>query len=284
MNLMELLNNIQVKDWETEKFISVSYFFPEFCILFTMGKIRIKDIKLENVFRNIICNIVIFVMVFGMIFAGKRINDGSMISVSNSEYKGTLYAGDRSSKKISLMINVYWGDEFVEQFLDIFDKYGIKTTFFVGGTWVSSNPELLKKIFDKGHEIGSHGYSHKEQGKLGYETNYEEISKCHSLVSKTIGINMELFAPPGGSYNANTVKAASDLGYKTIMWTRDTIDWRDHDADLIYNRAVTSMHGGDLILMHPTACTVQAIEKVIEFAIAHELTVTTVSDVLDLKC
>ena len=47
------------------------------------------------------------------------------------------------------------------------------------------------------------------------------------------------------------------------MWTRDTIDWRDHDTSVIFNRAVTNLCGGDLILMHPTKNTAEALENII---------------------
>ena len=53
------------------------------------------------------------------------------------------------------------------------------------------------------------------------------------------------------------------MGYKTIMWTRDTIDWRDQNEDLIFKRAVTNLCGGDLVLMHPTLCTAAVFEKII---------------------
>lgn len=249
-----------------------------------MGKFEFKNYKLESIFRNIISNIVIIAILCSMFFYSFKTENYETLSVNNSEYNGTIYAGDKNSNKVSLMINVYWGTEFVEKFLYIFDKYQIKTTFFIGGTWASSNAELLKKIYNSGHEIASHGNTHKEHGKFGYDINFEEISKCHKIVKDILGIDMELFAPPGGSYNKNTIKAANDLGYKTIMWTRDTIDWRDHDTNLIYNRAVTLMTGGDLILMHPTENTIQATEKIIEYAINHNLKPTTVSDTLGLNC
>lgn len=239
--------------------------------------------KKEKFFANFVCNFVIAALVLAIVLSCGFTNQNRIVATySNSEYKGTIYAGDKNSNKVSLMVNVYWGDEYLEKMLDTFKKYGIKTTFFVGGTWVNESERLLKRIFDEGHEIGSHGYSHKEHGKLSYEGNYKEIKSCHDTVLEKIGISMELFAPPGGSYNENTTMAAKNLGYHTIMWTRDTIDWRDKDENLIFNRAVTNMSGGDLILMHPTACTAAALERIIEYANGHGLKISTVSDALGL--
>ena len=94
---------------------------------------------------------------------------------------------------------------------------------------------------------------------------------------------MALFSPPGGSYNNHTTKAATSLGYKTIMWTRDTIDWRDKNSQLIFNRATTNMCGGDLILAHPTECTAMALQGIIDHAKATGLKLTTVSETLGFE-
>ncbi len=198
----------------------------------------------------------------------------------NNVINGCVYAGNTSSNKVSLMINVYWGTEYIEPILEILKEKNVKCTFFVGGVWVEQNAELLQKIYQSGHEIASHGYSHKEHEKLSLEQNLIEMQKTHQLVYDAISYNMTLFAPPGGSYSKLTVQAAESMGYTTIMWTRDTIDWRDQDADLIYSRATMGMSGGDLILMHPKEKTVEALPRIIDYAISHNFRVSTVSDTI----
>lgn len=238
--------------------------------------------KKEKIFVGVICNVLLVVALLVVVLSCYFVPSNVSSVSSNSEYNGTIYAGDRSSNNVSLMVNVYWGTDELKQMLEIFEKHQIKTTFFVGGMWAKENAELLKLMEASGHEIANHGYRHKEHGKLGYDANYSEIKGCDDEVKAILGHGMELFAPPGGSYNQNTIKSATDLGYKTIMWTRDTIDWRAHDTNLIYNRAVTNMQGGDLILMHPTKNTVEALEMIIEYAKNHELNLTTVSKTLGL--
>ena len=185
---------------------------------------------------------------------------------SSSIINGVYYSGDEKSNKITLMINVYWGTEFLDEMLQILEDNDVKTTFFVGGTWAVAESDMLQKICDAGHEIGNHGYYHKDQGKLSAEKNYEEIINTHNLVKSLIGIEMDLFAPPSGSYNKKTVEIAAELGYKTIMWTdgRDTIDWRDKDSEVIYDRAIKNCKGGDFVLMHPTEATKNALDRIIK--------------------
>lgn len=199
---------------------------------------------------------------------------------ANNVINGCVYAGNTDSSKVSFMINVYWGTEYIEPILKILEDKNVKCTFFVGGTWVKDYPDILKKIYDAGHEVASHGYSHKEHEKLSLEQNLTEMQKTHKLVEDAIGYKMTLFAPPGGSYSKLTVQAAESMGYTTIMWTRDTIDWRDQDANIIYSRAIKEIKGGDLVLMHPKEKTVEALPKIIDYALAKGLKVTTVSDTI----
>ena len=235
--------------------------------------------KKENCFVHVVCNVIIcFVLTLVLIFSGFTRNKISEVVVGNSEYNGTIFAGDKTKKNVSLMVNVYWGTEYLVKMLDTFKEHNVKTTFFIGGTWAKDNAELLKRIKSEGHEIASHGYSHKEHGKLSLEENFSEIQKCHDVIKSILGINMELFAPPGGSYNKNTIKAAATLGYKTIMWSKDTIDWRDKNENIIFNRATTNLVGGDLVLMHPTDCTAKALSDIINKIKALKFNIVTVSE------
>lgn len=202
------------------------------------------------------------------------------LAITASATPKPIYKGNGLNNSVSLMINVYWGNEFLPDMLDTLDKYGVKTTFFVGGSWCAKYDNLLKEIYNRGHEIGNHGHLHKDQDKLNYEGNAREISLCDSIVSKTLGFKMKLFAPPSGAFNQDTLKAASNLGYTTIMWTKDTIDWRDKNADLIFQRATKKVSFGDLILMHPTKCTAEALPRILQYYKDNNIKADTVSNVI----
>lgn len=187
------------------------------------------------------------------------------------------YNGNTKSNYVSLMVNIYWGNEYLDDMLKIFKDNNIKTTFFVGGIWAEKYEEELLKIVADGHEIGNHGYFHKSQDALNYEENQNEILNNHKLIKSITGISMNLFAPPSGAYCDATLQAANNLGYKTIMWTKDTIDWRDQDKDLIVTRVTKNLKGGDLILMHPTKSTVESLQDIINIGMGLGLEFVNVS-------
>lgn len=234
-----------------------------------------KQNKKLKFFINIVANGVILLVL--AVFCGLTLNfDSQNVFLANGN--SAIYNGDKNPNKVSLMINVYWGTEYLNDILKVLKNENVSTTFFVGGQWVEKEPEMLKKIYENGHEIGNHGYFHRDHNKLSYEQNKEEISVCQTLVFETIGVNMNLFAPPSGAYNNTTLKVASDLGYKTIMWSKDTIDWRDKDASLVFSRATKNVTGGDLILMHPTAHTLEALPNILHHYKTNGLIATTVSE------
>lgn len=213
-------------------------------------------------FRNVVANFVIFAVlcsVFVLSFGYKVMDVFSPPSVT------PYYRGDVDKPNVSLMVNVYWGTEYLEPMLDVFDEYGVKTTFFIGGTWADKNPEILKEICDRGHELGNHGFFHIDHKKVNYAKNQEEILVTERLVESITGKKTALFAPPSGSFSTTTLNAADNLGYRIIMWSKDTIDWRDKDQSLVYSRCTKEVNNGDLILMHPTQHTLQALPSVLSY-------------------
>ena len=228
----------------------------------------------ENFFRNIIANLLIVLILISIVFIGFS---NEVITVLSSNNYEAIYRGNKENKNVSLMINVYWGEELIPQFIDILKKYDCNATFFVGGSYVAKHEHVLTQIVSSGNELGNHGYYHKDCTTISKERIYEEIYITHNLVKELVGYEMTLFAPPSGAVNRQTCEIAASLNYKTIMWSKDTIDWRDKDCELIYNRAIKNPQNGDLILMHPTPETLKCFEKIIKFYIDNGFSITTVS-------
>lgn len=227
----------------------------------------------RKVFTHVVSNVVLVVLVVAVASVGFF---GATANVFKSNDNAPIYRGT-GDKQVSLMFNVYWGTEYLDDILAIFDKYNVSTTFFVGGSWVAQFPDMLGKICASGHEIGNHGYSHKEHGRLSYADNVKEITACGKLVFEYVGVNMTLFAPPSGDFCNDTLVAAHDNGYKTIMWSRDTIDWRDKDKDTVVKRATKDTSSGELILMHPTKHTRDALEEIIRYYLDNGFSIVPVS-------
>ena len=174
-----------------------------------------------------------------------------------------LYRSSPNPQGVSLMFNVYWGTDEVYDILETLEIHDATATFFIGGCWADDNVECLRAIYAAGHEIGNHGYFHKDQNKLDFTQNRKEIADCNRFIELAIGEKPTLFAPPSGAYNEHTLSAAKLLSMKTVLWSKDTIDWRDKDEKLIYSRATQGIKNGDFILMHPMPATANALDDIL---------------------
>ena len=200
---------------------------------------------------------------------------GSAVAVSGDDDR--LFYRGNSVNGVSLMFNIYENTDNVGKIMDILDEYGAKATFFIGGSWADDNIDCVREIFLRGHEVASHGYFHKDHAKLNYKQNVEEILPSAKLINMICNTQITLFAPPSGSFSEATLTACAYLDLRVIMWSRDTIDWRDSDVDLIVRRATKDLKAGEFVLMHPKDVTVTALPQILTYIDGADLTAITVT-------
>lgn len=198
-------------------------------------------------------------------------------AVTVSKENSNLYYGAENGCGVSLMFNIYERTDNVMKILNVLDEYGAKSTFFIGGSWADDNIDCVREIFRRGHEVASHGYFHKDHSRMSVEQNLEEIIPSVKLINMICGTQITLFAPPSGAFCDATVDACLSLNLKVIMWSRDTIDWRDKNVGLIRSRATENLKNGEFVLMHPTDCTVTALPEILTYIRDNGLTAVTVS-------
>lgn len=240
----------------------------------------VKADKKKRFLFEILSNCAIIVMLASLCLIGFGGSGAYNTVFSSGGENSPIYRGENSRSEVSIMFNVYQGNEYLESILDTLKTYGARCTFFVGGCWADDNNELLERISAEGHEIGNHGYFHKDAKNLSYSQNKSEITATNDLVKAITGKTPVLFAPPSGSFGKDVLKVCEDMGLKVIMWSRDTIDWRDKDASVIYERATDKIEAGDLVLAHPTYDTAQALPDILKYYKEHGLTPVTVSQII----
>lgn len=192
-----------------------------------------------------------------------------------------IYKGNPDKPMVSFAVNVAWGNEFLPDMLATLKKHNIHASFFLEGNWVKKNPELAKMIVEAGHEVGNHSYSHPDLKHISAEKTRQELLSTNEVIEATTEVKVKWFAPPSGSYRDETIKIANDLKMKTIMWTVDTIDWQKPSPDTIIERVVGKAGNGSIVLMHPTASTAKALDRLISGLERKNLTIGTISDLMN---
>lgn len=189
-------------------------------------------------------------------------------AVGNIHEEDPIYSVDTQEKVVSLTFDVNWVEkENLDVILNILNKYNVKGTFFIMGGWVNyseDNVNKLKSIKEGGHEIGNHSYKHPMFTKIGADRIKEEIEKTNDTIEKYIGERPKLFRFPSGDYNKDSFLKVRNLGYMTIQWDVDSVDWKEGSAETEYNRVMKNVKPGSIILFHNAKNTPNNLERIIK--------------------
>ncbi|MGI5881441.1 MAG: polysaccharide deacetylase family protein [Dethiobacteria bacterium] len=173
-----------------------------------------------------------------------------------------IRTGNAGRKEIALMINVAWGSEFIHPMLGILEAEGAIGTFFVVGNWAGKNRELLEDIHSKGHLLANHGHTdslvYTELNAAEIQSGLEEVN---SLIFDVTGQSPHFFSPHKGEYNPLVLETVSRCGMRTVLWTLDTVDWMEPGVQKMHERVTEKIHGGAIVLMHPTNDTVSFLQE-----------------------
>lgn len=161
-----------------------------------------------------------------------------------------IYNVERADNKIALTFDCAWNDDDIDAILDTLDEYKCKATFFVLGTWAEKYSESLKKINERGHEIGNHSYNHADYTKLDADGICSDLERADKIIADITGEVPKLMRAPSGGYNNTVVTAAEGMGKTYIQWSVDGIDYGKTSAEDIFKRSTQKTKAGDIILLH----------------------------------
>lgn len=194
-------------------------------------------------------------------------------------------AGTRTDQKVvALTFDHSWGNKFTPSILDTLQKNNTKVTFFIMGPWAQKYPEVAKRMVADGHEIASHGYRHENYGDMSADWVRQDIQKAHGQIKEVTGVDPTLLRPPNGHYSQQSLKVTDELGYKTIIWNVDSLDWKNPGRDVIINRVMKRIKPGAIILLHASDTPVQtadALPLLLERINAEGYQIVTVSELLN---
>ncbi|EIJ78768.1 polysaccharide deacetylase [Bacillus methanolicus PB1] len=215
-----------------------------------------------------------------------RIFPGQVVNIPDKTQTRMIYMGNSSKKRIALTFDDGPEDIYTPQILEILRQKGVKATFFVVGQQAKAFPELLKQIYKEGHVIGNHSWDH---GKLGNFTESQLINDVESTsveIEKITGYKPNLFRPPYGFLKDEQAEKLYNLGYRTIMWTIDTIDWSGASSEEILSRVHRNVVPGGIVLQHNFRVpgkldgTVEALPQMIDELRAQGYEFVTVNELI----
>ncbi|WP_044641922.1 polysaccharide deacetylase family sporulation protein PdaB [Risungbinella massiliensis] len=217
----------------------------------------------------------------GVVYAES--NNIQVFFPTNNE-PNAIYSVKTEKKMVALTFDISWGEKRTGPILDVLEQKGLKkATFFLSSPWSETHPDIVKRIVDSGYEIGSHGHKHENYSTLSDEEIRKQISTAHSILKKVTGKDPNLIRYPNGDFDKRVIKIADELGYKSIQWDTDSLDWKNPGVDKIVKRVTSKAHPGDIILLHASdSCqqTHEALPQIIDQLKEQGYEFVTVSELL----
>ena len=210
-----------------------------------------------------------------------NIKNISAIQASATEKYLPIYNVQTEEPKIAFTMNCAWNADDIDSILETLKNNEVHITFFMVGEWVDKYPEAVKKIYEAGHEIGSHSNTHPHVNNLTAEKNLEEIKLSVDKIEKITGYKTNLYRAPYGEYNNTVIKTAQQNGFYPIQWNLDALDYQGLTGEEMWNRLKNKLDGGAIILSHNgTKHTADSLDMLIKNIKASGFQVTTISEII----
>lgn len=196
-----------------------------------------------------------------------------------------LSHGSRTGREVALSFDD-GPSSFTAAIIDVLHRYAARATFNVVGNRIAGNGKLLVRELEQGDEIGNHTWNHANVAGDG-SAAYEELVRTNAAITHATGFQPCVFRAPYGAVSNRLIGVARTLGLATVGWDVDPRDWSRPGTGAIYDRVVSAVRNGSIVLMHdgggPRDETVAALAEIIRTLQARGYRIVTVSELLGYK-
>lgn len=163
-----------------------------------------------------------------------------------------VYCTTKTDEKIvALSFDDGPDNKYTQLILATLKKYNVPATFFCIGKHIIGNEQLIKQMYNDGHAIGNHSYTHNFLFDM-YSTKKMLVEMKHTdnSIKAIIGQKPIMFRPPYGVTNPNLTKAIKLGGYTPIGWSIRSMDTIAKNEQKLLQGIIEKIKCGDIILLH----------------------------------
>ena len=150
-----------------------------------------------------------------------------------SQIFGRTLIAPRRPRELALTYDDGPNPAWTPRLLDLLAEHDVRATFFMVGKFVKTERELARRVFDAGHLIGNHTWSHPNLSRASDAQVLEELTRTNDIISDITGKHARYFRPPFGARRPYVLKLARQLDLIPVTWNAMTSDWSEPSADKI---------------------------------------------------
>jgi len=174
----------------------------------------------------------------------------------NSRLLGPVFSHGSSRKKwVALTFDDGPNEFYSPLILETLKRHGVKATFFIVGTKVEAHEDLVRRIWEEGHRIGNHTWSHPSHLTLAVVFRHrevrEEIERAEAAIEAIVGERPKIFRPPQGFKNLFILETCREKGMTLVGYTiRPPYHAKKHSSLALANRVLRRAEPGAIINFH----------------------------------
>ena len=190
--------------------------------------------------------------------------------------------GAENEKYVALTFDDGPSGRFTRRLLDGLAERDAKATFFLCGYRIAQYPKETQRIFDEGHEIALHGYSHDCMTPMSRRQIAKELSDTKALLPE--GCKALWLRPPGGCCSDGVRQVAEVTNLSILDWSVDPRDWATRDTAAVGRFVVERIQDGDVVLLHDMSdSSVDAALAIIDELQSQGFRFVTVSELVKIR-
>lgn len=158
-----------------------------------------------------------------------------------------------ATDRIYLTFDEGYENGYTPSILDTLKEKNVKAVFFVTYPFVQERPDLVRRMIDEGHEVGSHSMTHPSFPGISDAKAFNEVMLLHRVMEQKFGYDMKLFRFPSGEFCERDLALVQALGYRSVFWSFAYRDWEPSaqiGAAAALQKATKALHPGALYLLH----------------------------------
>ncbi|MCM1984260.1 polysaccharide deacetylase family protein [Lyngbya confervoides] len=164
-----------------------------------------------------------------------------------------LWEGDPRRPQVALTFDDGPHPDYTPPLLAVLAQYQVKATFFWLGAWVDRHPTLARQVYEAGHWIGLHGYTHRSFLGQSPTQIRHQLERTQQAIARACGGDPAQFIdvrPPYGICWRQTTQQIRAWGYRPCMWSVVPVDWTTPGIDCVAQRVLKHTRNGSIIVLH----------------------------------
>jgi len=200
-----------------------------------------------------------------------------------------LWQGNPDQKAIALTFDDGPHPQYTPELLNVLEAYNVKANFFWLGQRVKQYPQVAKAVYDRGHWIGLHGYTHQNFPQLTPEQLSKELYQTQAAILEACGLDPQTHQyrfrdvrPPNGVFTPQTLELLQEWNYRPVMWTVVPEDWVNPGVSIVVKRVIETVCPGSLIVLHDGMyggqSVVETTDQILPLLLEQEYQIVSIDD------